>query len=64
MQIAPTLTIFQYKPDHRLGDYDLVESCDMRMDELPMMMYLAGKVRIVLFRGLKNDLIVGVSLSI
>lgn len=53
-----TSTIFQNKPNKVLRDYDFIQSRDMRMNKLSVMMDFSGEVRIILLGGLENDLIV------
>jgi hypothetical protein len=51
-----TRTVLQDKPHQRLGYYNLVESRNMWMHELSVMVDFAGQVRIALVRGLEHDL--------
>lgn len=48
-------TVFQHQPHERLGDYDLVQAGDVRVEELAVMVDFAGEVGIVLLRALKHD---------
>lgn len=54
--IDHTLAVFQNQPYHGLGHYHLVQSRNMRVDKLAMMMDLAGKVRIILLGGFEHNL--------
>lgn len=48
--------ILEHQPDQRFGDYDLVQPCDVRVEELAMVVDLAGEVGVVLLRRLEHDL--------
>lgn len=50
------LAIFQNKPYLMLGHNDFVEAGDMWMYKLAMVMDLASEVRVVLARGLEDNL--------
>lgn len=52
----PTGAVFQDQPHHRLGHNHLVQSRDMRMDKLSVMVDFAGQVRVVFLGGFKDDL--------
>jgi len=52
------LTEFEDQPDSLLGDNDLVEAGDVRVDELTVVMDLAGEVGVVARSGLEDDLCV------
>lgn len=56
--IARTWTVLEHQPDEVLCDYDLVQPCDVRVEELAMVVDLAGKVGVVLLRRLKHNLYV------
>jgi hypothetical protein len=47
-QTCHTGTVFQYQPNKVLGHNDLVQAGDVGVDELAMVMYLSGQVRVVL----------------
>ncbi len=51
-----TGTVLKYQPDQVLCHNDFVESSDMGVYKLSVMVDLAGKVRIVFSRGFKNHL--------
>lgn len=51
-----TGAVFEHQPDQVLRHDDFVESSDMRVYELSVMVDFAGKVRIVSSRGFKNNL--------
>lgn len=53
---APTRAVFQYEPDQVLGDDDFVEPRNMRVDELAVMMNLAGQVGISFVGRLEDNL--------
>ncbi len=53
-----TRTVLQDQPHQVLGDDDLVETGDVRMEELAMVVDLAGQVRVVLLGRFKYDLAV------
>jgi hypothetical protein len=42
-----TRNVLQNQPYQRLGDYDLIQPCDMWMDELSVVVYLSSQVRII-----------------
>lgn len=48
-------TIFQDQPHQRLGHYDLVQSGNVRVDELSVVVDLAGQVRVALVCRLEYD---------
>ena len=52
-----TGAVLENKPDQVLRNYDLVKSRNVRVDELSVVVDLAGKVRIVLLSRLENDLV-------
>jgi hypothetical protein len=54
--IARTWTVLEHQPDEVLRDYDLVQPRDVRVEELAMVVDLAGEVGIVLLRRLKHNL--------
>lgn len=47
--------VLQDQPYQRLGDYDLVQAGDVRVQELAVVVDLAREVGIVLLRALEND---------
>jgi len=49
--------VLQDEPDERLGDDDFVEACDVRMDELAVVMDFAGEVGVLFSRRLEDDLV-------
>lgn len=51
-----TLTIFQHEPDHLLRNYNLVQSRNVGMYKLSVVVNLACEVGIVLLRRLEHDL--------
>lgn len=51
-----TRTVLQHKPDQRLCDDDFVQSCNMRVEELSMVVYFSCQVRIVFVGGFQNNL--------
>ena len=53
------LTELEDQPDGLLGDDDLVQAGDMRVDELTVVMDLTGEGWIVATRSLEDDLCVG-----
>jgi hypothetical protein len=52
----PTWTVFEYKPDQLFCHYNLIETGDMRVEELAMVMNLAWEVRILPWGGLEHNL--------
>ena len=52
-----TGTVFQHQPNQVLCDDYLVETSNMRMDKLSVMMDLSGKIRVPLIRGLEDYLL-------
>lgn len=52
------LTELEDQPDSLLGDDDLVQAGDMRVDELTVVMDLAGEVWVVARCSLEDDLCV------
>lgn len=46
---ARTRAVFEHQPDEVLGDYDLIESRNVRVDKLAMVVNLAGEVGVILF---------------
>lgn len=55
-ECKPTSAVFQHEPDQVFGNYDFVESGDVRMDELSVVVDFSGEVRIALIRRLEDDL--------
>lgn len=53
---CPTWAVFQNQPHKGLGHYHLVQSGNVGVDELAMVMDFPRKVRIVLFGRLENNL--------
>jgi hypothetical protein len=51
-----TGTVFQDQPDQCFCHYDLVETGDMWMYKLSVMVDFACEIRVALFRGLEHDL--------
>lgn len=51
-----TWTVFEYKPDQLFCHYNLIETGDMRVEELAMMMNLAREIRILPWGGLEHNL--------
>ncbi len=51
-----TWAVFQDQPDQRLGHDNLVQAGDVRVDELAVVVDLAGEVRVVFVGGLEHDL--------
>jgi hypothetical protein len=47
-------TVFQHQPDQVLGHNHLVQSRDVRVQELAMVVDFSGQVGIVLFRALQH----------
>lgn len=47
--------IFQDEPDEVLGDNDFVESRDVRVDELSVVVDFAGEVGVALVCGFQDD---------
>lgn len=56
-------TVLQSQPDQLLGDYDLVQAGDVRVDELAVVVDLTRKVGVVLLRRLEYDLLPSACLS-
>lgn len=54
--MSSTRAVFQDQPDQLFCDYDLVQSSNVRMYELAVVVDLAGEVRIVLLGRLEHDL--------
>lgn len=52
-----TRAILQDKPDQSFRHDNLIQSCDMRMKELPMMVDFSREIRVVLLRGFEDDLL-------
>jgi hypothetical protein len=48
--------VLEDEPDERLGDDDLVQAGDVGVDELAVVVDLAGEVGVVLVGGLEDDL--------
>jgi len=49
-------TVLQCQPYRALRNHDLIQSRNMRMHKLSMMMYLSWQVRVILARTLEDDL--------
>lgn len=50
------MAVLEDEPDHGLGDNDLIEPGNVRMDKLSMVVDLAGEVGVVLLGGLEHNL--------
>lgn len=50
-------TPFQDQPYQRLGDYDFVKACNVRVEELAMVVDLASEVGVVLLGRLEHNLV-------
>lgn len=51
-----TRAVFQNQPDQILRDYDLVQSGDVWVDELSVVVDLSGEIRVAFVGGLEDDL--------
>jgi hypothetical protein len=50
-------TVLEDQPDQLLGDYDLVQARDVRVDELAVVVDLAREVGVVFLGRLEDDLL-------
>ena len=50
-------TVLENQPDQLLGDYDLVQARNVRMDELAVVVDLAREVGVVFLGRLEDDLL-------
>ena len=50
-------TVLEDQPDQLLGDYDLVQAGDVRVDELAVVVDFAREVGVVFLRRLEDDLL-------
>ena len=57
VQSVRTRTVLEYKPNKAFRNNHLVKSCDVGVDELAMMVYFSGEVRIVFVGGLQDHLL-------
>lgn len=56
MRFEPTCAVLENKPDQILCDYHLVESRDVWVDELSVMVDFARKIGVDFVRRLENNL--------